>query len=61
MSTPRADLYGPTAEGGHYWRHIWSVGVAALWTCLERAMAVLHCGHPCKDPNLWEFAHLEAH
>ena len=39
MSTPRADLYGPTAEGGHYRRLIWSVGVAALWKCLERAMA----------------------
>jgi hypothetical protein len=30
ISTPRAELYGPNFEGGHYRQHLWSMGVAAL-------------------------------
>ena len=46
ISTPRAELYSPTAEGGHHRKHIWSVGIASLWSCMERAMAgALHEQH----------------
>ena len=39
ISTPRAELYGPNFEGGHHRQHLWSMGVAALWSCMEKAMA----------------------
>eukprot|EP00966_Prymnesium_polylepis_P293316 6775018-Prymnesium_polylepis.1 len=39
FSTPRAEVYGPNFEGGQHRRHLWSMGVAALWSCMERAMA----------------------
>jgi hypothetical protein len=39
FSTPRAEIYSPNFEGGHHRHHLWSMGVAALWSCLERTMA----------------------
>ena len=39
FSSPRAEVYSPNFEGGQYRRHLWSMGVASLWSCIERAMA----------------------
>ena len=39
FSSPRAEVYSPNFEGGQYRRHVWSMGVASLWSCIERAMA----------------------